>query len=210
MVPRANTWQLWGKKSFLDTSLNWFVTVFVTGMRQYHCILPPLRTSLYFASLQVGVALLMCLVLTPGWRLHGWTSEVYFSHGGQKLPEEQGRNFLGCKLRDVVLCSIWGPYKSYTKSTVQAQRGKLLSWMSGKGKGCLLNSNLVWASLEAQLMKNLPVNAGDADSIPGSGRCPGGGNGNPLQDSCLGDCMDRGVWWAAVHGVTKSQTRLSD
>lgn len=63
MVPRANTWQLWGKKSFLETSLNWFITVFVTGMRQYHCILPPLRTSLYFANLQVGVALLMCLVL---------------------------------------------------------------------------------------------------------------------------------------------------
>ena len=46
--------------------------------------------------------------------------------------------------------------------------------------------------------------------IPGSGRSPGEGNGNPLWDSCLGNCMDRGAWWAPVHGVTKSQRRLSD
>ena len=47
-------------------------------------------------------------------------------------------------------------------------------------------------------------------SIPGSGRSPGGGNGNPLQYSCLEHPMDRGAWWAKVHGVTKSQTQLSD
>ena len=46
--------------------------------------------------------------------------------------------------------------------------------------------------------------------IPGSGRPPGGGNGNPLQSSCLGKPMDRGAWWATVHGVAKSQTHLSD
>ena len=46
-------------------------------------------------------------------------------------------------------------------------------------------------------------------SIPGSGRSPGGGNGNPLQFSCLENPIDRGAWWAAIQGVTKSQTRLS-
>ena len=51
--------------------------------------------------------------------------------------------------------------------------------------------------------------AGDAGSILGSGIPPGGGNGNPLQDSCLGNPMDRGAWWATVHGVAKSRTRLS-
>ena len=52
-------------------------------------------------------------------------------------------------------------------------------------------------------------NAGDTVSIPGSGRSPGGGNGNPFQYSCLGNPMDRGAWRATVHGVTKSWTRLS-
>ena len=52
--------------------------------------------------------------------------------------------------------------------------------------------------------------AGDLGSIPGSGRSPGEGNGNPLQYSCLENPMDGGAWWAAVHGVAKSQTRLSD
>ena len=53
-------------------------------------------------------------------------------------------------------------------------------------------------------------NVGDLGSIPGLGRSPGEGNGNPLQYSCLENPMDRGAWWATVHGVTKSRIRLSD
>ena len=53
------------------------------------------------------------------------------------------------------------------------------------------------------VVKNLPANAGDADSISGSGRSPGEGNGNPLQYFCLENPMDRGAWWGTVHGVTK-------
>ena len=59
------------------------------------------------------------------------------------------------------------------------------------------------------VVKNPPVNAGDtgdAGSIPELGRSPGGGNGNSLQCSCLENPMDRGAWWATVHGVAKSQT----
>ena len=52
-------------------------------------------------------------------------------------------------------------------------------------------------------------NAGDGGSIPGLVRSPGKGNGNPLQYSCLENSMDKGVWWATVHGVTKSQTWLT-
>ena len=49
---------------------------------------------------------------------------------------------------------------------------------------------------------------GDLDLIPGSGRSPGAGHGDPLQYSCLENPMDRGAWWATVHGVTQSQTQL--
>ena len=56
------------------------------------------------------------------------------------------------------------------------------------------------------VVKNPPANTGDArdvDSIPGLGRSPGEGNGNLLQNSCLGNPMDKGAWWATVNGVTK-------
>ena len=56
-------------------------------------------------------------------------------------------------------------------------------WLSGKESAC---------------------NSGAAGSIPGSGRSPGEGNGHPLQYACLGNPMDRGAWWAIVHGVAKS------
>ena len=58
--------------------------------------------------------------------------------------------------------------------------------------------------------KESACNAGDLGSIPGLGRSSGEGTGNPLQYSCLENPTDRGAWWATVHGVAKSQTRLSD
>ena len=67
------------------------------------------------------------------------------------------------------------------------------------------------ASQLALVVKNLPVNTGglrDMGSIPGWGRSPGGGNGKPLQHSCLENPMDRGTWRAIVHRVAKSRTRL--
>ena len=68
------------------------------------------------------------------------------------------------------------------------------------------------ASLVVQLVKNLPASVGDpgdVGSIPGLGRSPGEGNGNPLQYSCLENSMNRGAWWARVHGVMKNLTQLS-
>ena len=73
-----------------------------------------------------------------------------------------------------------------------------------------LAESLHWASQGALVVKNPPANAEDRrdlDSIPGSGRSPGGEHGNPLQHSCLENPTDRGAWWATVHGVAKSQTR---
>ena len=66
---------------------------------------------------------------------------------------------------------------------------------------------------DGSVVKNPPVTAGDTGntgSIPGSGRSPGGGNGNPLQYSCLENSMDRAAWWSIVHGDAKSQTGLSN
>ena len=64
-----------------------------------------------------------------------------------------------------------------------------------------------WASQVALAVKNPPANAGDTGVvglIPGSGRVPGGGIGNPLQHSCLENSMDTGAWWSIVHGAAKS------
>ena len=61
------------------------------------------------------------------------------------------------------------------------------------------------------VVKNPPANAGDirdAGSVPGSGRSPGGGHGNPVQYSCLENPVDRGVWQVIVHSVAQSQTQL--
>ena len=77
----------------------------------------------------------------------------------------------------------------------------------------VMANDIEWASQVALVVKNPPTNAGDVRDtglIPGSGRCPGGGNGTSLQYSCLESPVDRGAWWSTVHGVTKSQTRLID
>ena len=68
----------------------------------------------------------------------------------------------------------------------------------------------IGASHVAQFVKNAPAKAGDEGSIPGLGRCPGVGNGNPLQYSCLRNPWNRGTCWAIVQGDAKSWTRLSN
>ena len=63
-----------------------------------------------------------------------------------------------------------------------------------------------WGFPGVSEVKASACNVGDLDLIPGSGRSPGEGNGNPFQYSCLENPMDRGTWWATVHGVTESDT----
>ena len=68
-----------------------------------------------------------------------------------------------------------------------------------------------WTSQMVLVVKNLPAKAGDVrdvDSVPGLGRSPGGGHGNPLQNPCPENPMDRGAWRATAHGVAKNQTWL--
>ena len=88
----------------------------------------------------------------------------------------------------------------------------ILSFFLSLSAGILLLSPLQ-ASQVVLVVRILPANAGDLRDmglIPGTGRSPRGGNSNPLQYSCLGNTMDRGAWWATVHGVPKSQKWLSN
>ena len=80
------------------------------------------------------------------------------------------------------------PHKTAQKNAILYKK-ELPRWLRGKESAC---------------------NAGDTGMIPGSGRSPGEGNGNPLQYSCLETPMERRAWQAAVHGVAKSQMQLGD
>ena len=68
---------------------------------------------------------------------------------------------------------------------------------------CRRVSDSQWGFSGGSAVKNLPANVGDRDSISELERSPGGGNGNPLQYSCLGNLLYRGAWWVTVHGVAK-------
>ena len=81
------------------------------------------------------------------------------------------------------------------------------SWVQNRP---LLFSFCLMDSPSGSGSKESTCNAGDLGSIPGSGRSPEKGNGNPLQHSCLENSMDREAWWVTVHGVTKCWVQLSD
>ena len=105
-----------------------------------------------------------------------------------------------CRLQTVVVALMWEVRKS--------GGGVIPSQIFGLSH-CVMERQ---GFLGDAVVKNLPADAGDAGDaglIPGSGRSPGGGHGHPLQYFCLEKLMDRGAWWAAVHEVSKSQTRLS-
>ena len=93
---------------------------------------------------------------------------------------------------------------SFSKGSPQPRDQTQVSLIAGR---CFTS----WATREAPVIKNPPPNAGDARDtglIPGSGRSPGEGNGNPLPYSCRENPMDRGAWWTMVHRVAKSWTLL--
>ena len=113
---------------------------------------------------------------------------------------------LACFTRSKLNCDHYICYKASHFFQVSSLTAVFLSLIYYE-KGIVI----FWASSMAQLVKNSPANAGDTRDtslIPGSERSPGEGNGNALQYSCLENSMDRGAWWAIVHGVAKSQTGL--
>ena len=155
-------------------------------------------------------------VLLPG-KSHGWRSLEGCSPWGhwgsdttERLPFHFSLSCIGEGNGNPLQCSCLenprdvGAWWAAIYGVAQSQTR--LKWLSSS------NSNLVYRASQMSLMvKNLPANAGDirdVGSIPGLGRSPGGGHGNPLQYSCLENPMDRGAWQATVLGVAKGQTWL--
>ena len=119
----------------------------------------------------------------------------------EKEKEEEGRGWRYRSRRvEMLRTLLWGPYDP----------GNQRWWPTGIACSFLPSWGLYWGFPGGSVVKHPPTNAGDMSSIPGSGRSPAGGNGNPLQYSCLENSMDKGAWRATVHRVTKSQTRLRD
>jgi len=85
-----------------------------------------------------------------------------------------------------------------------------LTWQTGLQAPGLLKPTGASLVAKAVIQERSACNAGDLGSMPGSGSSPGEGSGNSLQYSCLENSIDRGAWWATVHGVAKSQTGLRD
>ena len=170
--------------------INWMLHFIVTGMID-------LKHSLYFGL--------------PQW-LSG--KESACSAGGMGVIPGSGR-------------SPWGGHSTSLQSSRLGFPVDREPWWGYRPQSRRVRHN--WSDLACMhvhiyLNKSIPAscfpgdsevkvsacNVGDLSSIPGSGRSPGGGKGNPLQYSCLENPMDRGAWWATVHGVTESRTRLSD
>ena len=141
-------------------------------------------------GLRKGV-LSLWLYWSPSHRLlEVWEEESNFQAAVSSTPS------LYCPLTSNKSYILWlYPINIITSSCLPDPR---VSWFNG----------IYWQY--GSEVKASACNAGDLGSIPGSGRSPGERNGNPLQYSCLENPMDRGAWWATVHGVANGQTRLSD
>ena len=127
-----------------------------------------------------------------------------------KKKAENTRNLLShisLQQRVAIWCSsgqiCWAEVRGVTWKDRAMPKGKLLLLSP------FLEYATLWASQVALVVKNLPATAGEWDAIliPGPGRSPGGGNGNPIQYFCLENPMDRGAWQAVVHRVVESWTR---
>ena len=128
---------------------------------------------------------------------------------GRSLGNLQHRNSMwSVCLKEPIL--PWAPARRPAKGLKQRQDNETRFFVTTSGL-FVTTSLLPGVSQVALAVKKPPAEAGDlrdVGSIPGLGRSPGGGTGNPLQYSCLENPMDRGAWRATVHRVTKSQTWL--
>ena len=170
---------------------------------RYRCVsfINPMPALL--AGQDRGLQLTKC----PPGRGHLWVALPYQYH---RSPRGQARKFLGhyTTYRGAIAKTTLPEGVPACWKNVQR-----LAWISctppiGQVLYTILQCMLGFPG--GSEVKASACNAADLGSIPGLGRSPGEGNGNPLQYSCLENPMDGGAWWATVHGVAKSRTRLSD
>ena len=154
-------------------------------------------------------------VLLPG-ESHGQRSLVGWSPWGREESDRTERlhfhfslSYIGEGNGSPLQCSCLenprdgGAWWAAVYGVAQSQ-----TWLKRLRSSSSSSSMRYTASLVAQLVKKSACNAGDPDLIPGLGRFPGEGNGNPLQCSCLENPKDGGIWWAVVYGVAQSRTQL--
>ena len=121
-----------------------------------------------------------------------FSAGIFWAPTVDKVPRVRGRDGMG-------------------KWTWPVRRGLYISSAVYRERPSLVVDHCYsWGFPGGSVVESPPANAGDSGSIPGLGRCPGGGHGNRLRYSCLENPVDRGAWWATVHGVTKSRTRLNE
>ena len=132
-------------------------------------------------------------------------------YAGPGIPEEANA---GSRTQDLQAQRGGLTENSFTESTYELYNVPISSVQFSV---CVPSAARSWPTLShpmdfpgSSVVKSLPAHAGDTGLIPGLGRFPGGGNGNPLQYSCLENLMDRGAWRAPVHGVAKSRTQLAE
>ena len=149
---------------------------------------------------------------TSPWRIQGWCVSQIEVHNKRAKEQSWG---------NILLARATQPYEQVVKIEIKsASRWGLLSgfffcfFFFEKKKRVifsLFRRNYTYRDFPGGADSKVSAyNVGDVGLIPGSGRSSGEGNGNPLQYSCLENPVDRGAWWATVHGVAKSRTRLRD
>ena len=137
-----------------------------------------------------------------------WLSQWSFSFHLYWRIADKNCIYLGGTTRWFTSYTLWNACHNKLMDTFVSSHIIIFQWFFFWGP----EAWAIWLPRWLSVVKNLPANSGatgDAGSIPGLGKSPGGGNGYSLQYSCLEKSMDRGAWWATVRGVAKSWTELS-
>ena len=146
----------------------------------------------------------LCLLLLIFPSIRVFSNESVFASGGQSIGASASASVLPMNNQD------WFPLGLAGLISLQSKRFSRVFSNTTVQKCQFLILSFLFSPTCDSADKESAFNTGDLGLIAELGRSPGGGHGNPLPYSCLENTMDRGVWWATVSGITKSQTQLSN